>query len=48
MSWLRILVKDRGSTFIVFLKDFLARQIILLFFMVRQYLLKNGKGYLLL
>ena len=32
----------------MFLKNFLAGQIILLFFMVRQYLLKNGKCYLLL
>ena len=48
MSWLHILVKDRGSTFIVILKDFLARQIVLLFIMGRQHLLKNGKCYSLL
>ena len=47
MSWLHILVKDRGSTFIAF-QDFLGRQIVLLFFMVRRYLLKNRKCYLLL
>ena len=38
MSWLHILVKDRGSTFIVIFEDFLARQIVLLFFLARQYL----------
>ena len=33
MSWLHILVKDRGSTFIIILKiDFLARQIVLVVF----------------
>ena len=48
MSWLHILVKDRGSTFIVILEDSLGREIVLLFFMVSQYLLKNGKRYLLL
>ena len=48
MSWLHILVKDRGSNFYCYFEDFRARQIVLLFFTVRQYLLKNGKRYLLL
>ena len=48
MSWLHILVKDRGSTFIVILNTFLEGKLFCFFFMVGQYLLKKGKRYLLL
>ena len=48
MSWVHILVKDRGSTFYCYFEDFSGKQIFLLFFLVWQLLLKNRKRYLLL
>ena len=41
MSWLHILVKDRGSTFIIILKTFLQGKLFRLS-LVRLYLLKKG------
>ena len=48
MSWLRILVKDRGSTFIVILKTFLQDKLFCFSLWRGNTCKKNGKYYLLL